>query len=115
MDIATLTFQSAMNGSYGGGAPLSINNNISSVFDLRWSSFPTAAPRFSGYDVVASVGGIWFYVPSVITFFVVLVEVHTPLSRFLSRLFAPFACFFLSNCALTLSLYPCCCHSFEHS
>ena len=38
--------------------------------------FPLAPPRIQGFDVVASYGGIWFYVPPMITFFVVLTEVR---------------------------------------
>jgi hypothetical protein len=51
----------------------------SEVVDLNLTvqqrPFPIAPPRFQGFDVVASYGGIWFYVPPMITFFVILVEI----------------------------------------
>lgn len=44
--------------------------------DVDWSHFPTPVPRIHGFDVVAADGGIWFYVPPMITFFIVLTEVR---------------------------------------
>jgi hypothetical protein len=38
-------------------------------------SFPEPKPRVAGYDVVAANGGIWFYVPPMVTFFILLTEV----------------------------------------
>ena len=52
------------------------NTSTQLLFDLYWSQYPAAVPRFSGYDVVAGNGGVWFYVPPMITFFVVLTEVR---------------------------------------
>ena len=45
--------------------------------DLRasWSKLPQPANRIHGYDVVAQDGGVWFYVPPMITFFILLSEI----------------------------------------
>lgn len=43
--------------------------------DINWRKFPSPKPRLQGYDVVAANGGVWFYLPPMIIFFVVLTEV----------------------------------------
>ena len=47
----------------------SFNDLISS------KSFPRPKMRVSGYDVVAANGGVWFYIPPMITFFILLTEI----------------------------------------
>ena len=47
-------------------------------FDVSFKSFPLPYPRVHNYNVVASGGGVWFYLPPMITFFIVLTEVSTP-------------------------------------
>lgn len=44
---------------------------------VGWRKFPTPLPRVYGYDVVASDGAVWFYLPPMITFFVLLNELVT--------------------------------------
>eukprot|EP01138_Halocafeteria_seosinensis_P011339 gb/GECG01011582.1/.p1 GENE.gb/GECG01011582.1/~~gb/GECG01011582.1/.p1 ORF type:complete len:2138 (+),score=187.49 gb/GECG01011582.1/:1-6414(+) len=43
--------------------------------DVNWRQYPTPKPRLKGYDVVAANGGVWFYLPPMIIFFVILTEV----------------------------------------
>ncbi len=31
--------------------------------------------RIAGYDVVAANGGVWFYIPPMVTFFILLTEI----------------------------------------
>lgn len=43
--------------------------------NVAWQKYPKPPPRLHGYDVVASSGGTWYYVPAMIVFFVLLSEV----------------------------------------
>ena len=55
----------------------------SDVVDIQatWRSFPTPKPRLAGFDVVGSNGGIWFYIPGMAVFFILLVEIVTEKER----------------------------------
>eukprot|EP01116_Phalansterium_solitarium_P019773 TRINITY_DN564_c0_g2_i1.p1 TRINITY_DN564_c0_g2~~TRINITY_DN564_c0_g2_i1.p1 ORF type:complete len:1819 (+),score=747.59 TRINITY_DN564_c0_g2_i1:87-5543(+) len=54
---------------------LSMQANRTVTFTVQKTSFPKAKYRVTGYDVVASDGGVWFYVPMMVTFFVLLTEI----------------------------------------
>lgn len=42
---------------------------------VGWKDFPKPPPRLHGYNVVATSGGTWYYVPAMIVFFCTLAEV----------------------------------------
>jgi len=53
-------------------------SNLTNVtLDVNYRSYPRAKTRISQYDVVASDGGVWFYVPPMVIFFILLTEVVT--------------------------------------
>jgi hypothetical protein len=58
------------------------SKNLSLRMNIK--KFPAPKPRVAGYDVVASNGGVWFYVPPMITFFILLTEIVTEKVRFFS-------------------------------
>ncbi len=43
--------------------------------NISSQNFPRAELRISGYDVVAANGGVWFYIPPMVTFFIILTEI----------------------------------------
>jgi hypothetical protein len=57
-------------------------------FDVAYKPYPRTPARVAGLDVVGSYGGVWFFLPPMITFFVLLVEIVTEKVRHLSG--APF-------------------------
>jgi ABC-type multidrug transport system ATPase subunit len=46
-------------------------------FDISWKSMPRAVLRVDGFDIVATNGAQWFYIPSMIVFILLLVEMTT--------------------------------------
>jgi hypothetical protein len=56
-------------------ALLSINTGADVKIESIQRDFPRAKLRIAGYDVVAANGGVWFYIPPMITFFVLLTEI----------------------------------------
>ncbi|KNC49900.1 ABC transporter [Thecamonas trahens ATCC 50062] len=56
-------------------AELELRTGRSVDFDVSWQSFPRPKLRLAGYDVVAANGGVWFYVPPMVIFFLILTAV----------------------------------------
>jgi hypothetical protein len=46
-------------------------------FEVSWKTMPRAELRVEGFDVVATNGAQWFYIPSMIVFILLLVEMTT--------------------------------------
>jgi hypothetical protein len=50
-------------------------NNPNATIEIETMNFPQAPNRMSSYDVVAANGGVWFYVPPMVIFFILLTEI----------------------------------------
>src|SRR5690606_5405562 len=51
------------------------SNSTSARLDISAMEYPRAKIRVAGYDVVAANGGVWFFIPPMITFFILLTEI----------------------------------------
>jgi len=47
------------------------------TMNVQTRAYPKAKTRISQYDIVASDGGVWFYIPPMVIFFILLTEVVT--------------------------------------
>lgn len=45
------------------------------TYDVSARPFPRAKSRIAEFDVVASDGGVWFYIPPMVIFFILLTEI----------------------------------------
>lgn len=83
LDAAMIKLRWQGNGSWGaapdassdGQPPVRSRNSPPPQLQVDSTAFPRAPPRVYGYDVVAVDGGVWLYLPAMITFFVLLTEI----------------------------------------
>lgn len=54
---------------------LRLKGNRSASIQVETKDFPRPQLRIAGYDVVAANGGVWFYIPPMIIFFIILTEI----------------------------------------
>jgi len=48
--------------------------NPNAKIEINAANYPRTAMREAGFDIVAANGAVWFYVPPMVTFFVLLTE-----------------------------------------